>query len=273
MNKTILSDLGGFTPIIDAVTEDVGLMTSVVYGLVWRHCQMRDGVCRKSVNELAKMIGVSTRTIRRHLETLCEAGYIEDRTPDLVNRPHIYADAGRVKITSKISVEVSDRSDRESQQVNPAKICCDSESQQGDRESQHAVTQSPLSKTHEETNEETKESGAKNAPPTPASSSENQPKISNKHPAIQAYKRGMHRYPQKNHWGDIAAAVGDNPADVKRWEETVKAWKLTGWNPQNTGGMLDYYRRGEIPSTRPQPAPQNGSNSGLSSYERRRKLL
>lgn len=87
----------------------------------------------------------------------------------------------------------------------------------------------------------------------------------------------MLRYPPKNHWPDIASAVGHIPAEVRRWEETVRAWKLAGWNPQNTAGMLDHFNRREIPSTRPavngsQPR-SNGAMAGLSSYEQKRRQL
>lgn len=93
---------------LDIVTQDVGLISSVVYGLVWRHCQMKDGVCKKNAAELAEMLAVEEKTIRRHLKKLCDAGYIRDLTPELRNRPHIYADAGKVKISGKVEVLLSD---------------------------------------------------------------------------------------------------------------------------------------------------------------------
>lgn len=71
------------------------------------------------------------------------------------------------------------------------------------------------------------------------------------HPAIAAYRHSMDCYPAKNHWLDIIATVGEDKADLAFWEQVVKGWKLTGWNPRNTGGMLDYFRRREIPTTKP----------------------
>jgi len=51
---------------------------------------MRDGVCRASVATLAARLNMDTSTIRRHLKTLTDSGYLQDLTPGLRNRPHIY---------------------------------------------------------------------------------------------------------------------------------------------------------------------------------------
>lgn len=149
--STVLTELGGFTPVIDVVTEDVGLMTSVVFGLVWRHCQMKDRVCKKSVAELAEMLEVSSRTVRRHLEKLCDKGYIKDTTPDLRNKPHTYIDTGKVKIVGKIEAELSEyRYDKKSQQ-NTAMTKSHSESDTKSQPLGHkvtaTVTESPMNKT------------------------------------------------------------------------------------------------------------------------------
>ena len=65
--------------------------------------------------------------------------------------------------------------------------------------------------------------------------------------AIAAYREVTHLYPPRGIWDDVASAV----TDVDRWRRVVKAWVALGWNPRNIAGMLDYYRRGEIPSTVP----------------------
>ena len=43
-------------------------------------------------------------------------------------------------------------------------------------------------------------------------------------------------------------------ADVEFWGQVVKAWVGVGYNPINVLGMLDCYRRGELPSTAPSSA-------------------
>ena len=50
---TFLSEVRGFTPLIDIVAEDVGMVGAVVYGMVWRYCRMSDGVCRAAVGAIA----------------------------------------------------------------------------------------------------------------------------------------------------------------------------------------------------------------------------
>jgi len=84
------------------------------------------------------------------------------------------------------------------------------------------------------------------------------PRVDVGHPAIAEFRTQMERWPRKNQFADIAAAVGEKPADVGFWGQVVGAWKLTGWNPLNVGGMIEFYERREIPSTRPvraAPAP------------------
>jgi len=106
----ILSEVKGFTPVIDVVAKELGFITAGVYGLVWRHCQMSNHICRASVETLASMLDISPNTIRRHLKKLVDAGYIIDTTPGRHNAPHVYKDAGKVKIEGLIQAkEVTQR--------------------------------------------------------------------------------------------------------------------------------------------------------------------
>jgi DNA-binding MarR family transcriptional regulator len=59
---------------------------------------MKDGVCKASMEKIARRIGVDRTTAHRHIKALCEAGYLKDLTPGLRNCPHTYADTGRAKI-------------------------------------------------------------------------------------------------------------------------------------------------------------------------------
>jgi len=106
--KQVGHKLDGFTPVLDVVADELGLTPAVVFGLVWRHCQMPDGICRASVATLAKLAGIkSVKTVRGHLKALCDAGYIEDLTPDLRHRPHIYKDTGKVTIETETKVAIN----------------------------------------------------------------------------------------------------------------------------------------------------------------------
>ena len=98
-----ISTVSGFTLAPDALINEYGYVTALVWGVPWRFCQMKDGVCRASHEKVAKRLGMSERTIIRHLETLCDGGYLFDMTPDLKNKPHIYADTGKIKVRMNLS--------------------------------------------------------------------------------------------------------------------------------------------------------------------------
>lgn len=108
--KQIIQEVSGFTPLFDAVVQQYKDETrAAVHGAMWRFCQMEDGVCRASLSTIAEMLGISPATVMRHAEALCRDGYFTDLTPDLKNRPHVYADAGRVVMKSKLNAHVSQR--------------------------------------------------------------------------------------------------------------------------------------------------------------------
>ncbi len=80
----------GFSPLFDRIADRCGLVTAAVYGAAWRHCQMRDRVCRASSHRLARLLGTSHVTVQRHLRLLVQEGYLEDTTPGRRNKPHIF---------------------------------------------------------------------------------------------------------------------------------------------------------------------------------------
>ena len=78
--------------IYDLVAKEHGLVTAAVYGVVHRHCLMREGVCRASTRRIGELIGLNHNTVQRELVLLGELGFIEDLTPGRRNRPHVYID-------------------------------------------------------------------------------------------------------------------------------------------------------------------------------------
>ena len=70
-------------------------------------------------------------------------------------------------------------------------------------------------------------------------------------PAVLAFRRASHRYPPKSWYGDIDTAVGRLEPDLQFWEKVVKQWVGLGWNPTNVSGMLDCYRRRQLPGRDP----------------------
>jgi len=99
MSKTVLATVDGFTPVIDAVVQDVGPMAALAFGKVWRYCQMSDGVCKASQERMAEELKITRQTMNTHIETLVNAGYLVDTTPGLLGVPHVYADTGKANLS------------------------------------------------------------------------------------------------------------------------------------------------------------------------------
>lgn len=133
--SVILSEVKGFTPVIDVVVKDVGLIEAVVYGVVWRYCKREDGVCTASLETIGKQVGISSRTAVRHIKSLCDKGYIEDMTPGVRNRPHVYRDTGKVKIQGLLDAGTTE-SHTNNEGVTESPSGCDRESDPGMTESQ-----------------------------------------------------------------------------------------------------------------------------------------
>jgi DNA-binding Lrp family transcriptional regulator len=79
-----------FTPLMDDLVKELGLVTAAVWGRVWRYAQQENGVCQASHETIASELDLSTRTVIRKLQDLTAAGYLNDLTPTLRNRPHTY---------------------------------------------------------------------------------------------------------------------------------------------------------------------------------------
>jgi hypothetical protein len=95
MSKTILAEVDGFTPLMDGVLQEVGLVSAAVFGKAWRYCQMADGVCKASQDRIASELGLSRITVNTHFAKLVKAGYLIDLTPGLLGLPHVYKDTGK----------------------------------------------------------------------------------------------------------------------------------------------------------------------------------
>jgi DNA-binding Lrp family transcriptional regulator len=236
--SSISTELGGFTPAIDIVTQDVGLMTSLVYGLVWRHCKMKDGVFKKTVPELAEILGVNERTIRRHLRKLCERGYIKDLTPGLRNRPHVYADTGKVKLIGKVEAILSSGQigpDLKSDQQSALTLSHprpDSESGRPGLRVTPALTQSPMSKTGRRF-EETGET------PAPSHFEELVKKAMIVYSDTAIYKL------DKTQVRAITDLIKSEPDfNFTRWVAACTSTKLGGVKPENVQCRIDTYKAG-----------------------------
>ena len=147
--------LDGFTPMFDELTKKHGVMTSAVFGTIWRYCQMERKCCDAALDTIGKRMGVNKRTIIRHLEILVKDGYLTDATPDLKHRPHTYIDAERVGFKGSLQgvtkSHPTEALDKEGVTESHTR---------GDRKSPLGVTESHLKKQIEDTIEETKKEEA-----------------------------------------------------------------------------------------------------------------
>jgi DNA-binding transcriptional regulator YhcF (GntR family) len=159
--KGSLTEFEGFTPIIDAVVQEVGLMTAIVFGVIYRHCQMNKHVCNASQTTLAEKLGMRRETVNRHIAKLVKLGYIEE--VETSGRTITYQDTGKANLLVKVIGGLTEN------------LTCDLKSQDCDLKSQETVIKSHTKILLEETSEETKKSSAKpalspvKAPPIPVS--------------------------------------------------------------------------------------------------------
>jgi len=101
--STVLVDT--FTPIFDAIVQDVGLVGASVYGRIWRYCQGNRHCCDAAQFTIAGQLNLSLRTVQRWIAELVQAGYLEDLTPDLKNKPHSYTTTGKLRLVVNIRAE------------------------------------------------------------------------------------------------------------------------------------------------------------------------
>jgi hypothetical protein len=67
------------------------------------------------------------------------------------------------------------------------------------------------------------------------------------YPSSKIFRDTTHRWPAKALQPELHEAIGDTPEALDLWKQVVRAWIGLGWNPMNTDGMLDCFKRKEIP--------------------------
>ena len=105
MSRTILTKVGGFTPLMDAVVQEVGMDAAAVFGVVWRYCQMEDGVCRASAVTISKRLGKERRFVFKYLKTLEEHGFIKDVSSQYLDAKFLVVDeSGNDRVEGSVKV-------------------------------------------------------------------------------------------------------------------------------------------------------------------------
>lgn len=89
--QTSEAKIKNFTPLLDELVQKYGVITASVWGRVWRYAQQDNKVCQASTEKIGDELGISRRTVIRHLQILVANGYLKDHSPNLKNRPHTYS--------------------------------------------------------------------------------------------------------------------------------------------------------------------------------------
>jgi len=74
-----MAKLKGFTPAVDALTIKYGIITSSIYGRMWRFAKMSDlNICSASQEKIGEYLGLDRTTVNRHIKILKEKGLIRE---------------------------------------------------------------------------------------------------------------------------------------------------------------------------------------------------
>jgi len=105
--KQIETSVSRFTPAPDILVEAYGITCAVVWGKIWRYCQMEDEICRAAQERLADELNISRPTLDKYIKILEDEKYIKDKTPDLRNKPHIFITTSKLQLKVSIFMEQS----------------------------------------------------------------------------------------------------------------------------------------------------------------------
>ena len=236
MTRTILADVDGFTPVIDTVVDELGLMAAVVFGRIWRYCQMEDRVCKASLETIGDSIGVDKATVMRHAKDLCQAGYLKDLTPELRNRPHVYVDTGKAGIT----VSFSGVAQRNVKNIGVA-------------ESNATVAQRNVTVAESQLNKVFKKDSKTERETTLDFQSMNVSQA-RKVPTLKMYAEATDFFPGSVVWEYVHTTIQANGLTFEKLHGAAVEWAARGYKPENVKGILEWALHG-IPAGKNSPAP------------------
>jgi len=253
MSRTVLAEVDGFTPIIDSIVEECGLITAVVFGIAWRYCQMSDGVCRASQENIAVRAGLTRKAVNEHLQELVSGNYLEvvEKEP---GKPLVYRDTGKAGLSLKVTGGVTEsyRGCNPGLQV-PVTLGYTKK-----------VFKKDLKKENKDSNlsTETEYEPFNNEADLPQSFvDEYKPKkvsdVRFQHVAYSAFYSITKRKPNKAIIDYVIESIGDKP-DISKLKECYTEWVARGYNPQ-AYKWLEWYQSG-IPE-------RTGKKNGSSDYK------
>lgn len=240
MSKTVLSQVDGFTPVIDDVVKDVGLVAAMVFGVVWRYCQMADGHCRASQDTIAEKTGLSRKAVNENLNKLVKSDYLN--IVKVAGMPNVYVDTGKAGLSLKVTGGVTE-----------SYRGCNPELQGGVT---LGYTKKVIKKGIEETKKDSNMSAIAETVYEPFNNEadmpqsfvdEYKPKRVYKdarygHVAYSAFYSVTNRKPNRAILDLLIEIVGDKP-DMARLKECYTEWVARGYNTQ-AYNWLHWYREG-----------------------------
>lgn len=256
MSRTILANVDGFTPVIDGLVEELGLMSAVVFGRVWRYCQMEDRVCKASLESIGDSIGVDRVTVMRHIKELCERGYLQDLTPDLRNRPHVYVDTGKAGLTLSLTgVAQSNTKEKGVAQINS-----------GVAERNVTVAESHLNRVFKKDSKREKAAALDFKNMTVADA--------HQVPTLKMYADATGWFPADVLWKTVHDTITEKALTFEQLHSAAAAWVGRGYKRGNVEGILEWAING-IPANGNGSKPATGATPAIDegAVEATRKLL
>jgi hypothetical protein len=242
MSKTLLTQVDGFTPCIDAIVKEHGIITAAVFGVIWRFCQMKDNTCWASHETIGETIGLSRQAICEHAGKLVKTGYLEI----VYNEPGAtihYKDTGKANLSMKLTGGVNE-TDRGCQPTL-----------------QGGVNETDTKKIFKDTNKKLKDtiSSVDDKPEPirvpcdidgipddwkdkPKKKQKHQPDHRYTHIAYSAFYSVTKKRPASILVDEVIKIIGDNP-NIEHLRKCYIEWCSRGYNPTSIK-WLDWYTNG-----------------------------
>lgn len=216
---------------------------------------LKDGVCRMGLTRLGAEIGFNRSTVSRNEKLLIDEGYIKEVKPadPASGQPAHYQVTQKfydlLPVTDTVTdrnIPVAQRNTPPLQSATPPVAQCNKDIEFPDIElldieNSEATPQPPTLKSKKPVKVKIEQ------PPKPE--------------AVKVYKSVLCRWPNKALDNLIGDTVGNEPEALILWENVVRGWIATGWNPGNVKGMLDFFSKGEIPGTYKKESNTNGNKT------------
>ena len=87
-----------FTPVFDEIRDTLGMNAAIVFGAVWRFCQMGTGTCTASQETIAARCCMKRATANRAIAALVGAGYL---TKTRTFNGMVLRDTGKIALEKK----------------------------------------------------------------------------------------------------------------------------------------------------------------------------